>query len=186
MLSGGSLYAIDMLSGLWQLRLAGTSFQVLGGGNNVPERYSSDFWVSGGYVYSGTFPGRGSNPGNALKVWKLDAGGAPVLFDSIVTAGVNLVSDVEVTADGRMLMFSTQYGPGAGIYFYGLVTDPGHPAFIGYFPVTANGQAGIHTTTFSDIGGRRYVFAAKYPNASGGTDPVAPAMIVLDVTAISP
>jgi hypothetical protein len=178
MLAGGSLYATDMLSGFWQLKLVGGAFQVLGGGNNVPERYGSDQWVAGGYAYSGTWGARLGRAGNALKVWKLTAAGAPVLQDSIVTPGFSTVSDVEVSADGRLLMFSAEIGPTAGLYFYSLVADPGHPTFIGYYAVTANGQNGIHTATFADIGGKRYVFAAK--------DPPSPSMMVLDVTAIGP
>lgn len=186
MSSGGSLYASDMLSGVWQLRLVGTTLQVLGGGGNVPERYCSDLWVAGGYAYSGTWGVRAGHTGNVVKIWKLDAAGAPVPFDSIVTAGFTTVSDIEVSADGRMLMFSGEYGPRAGLYFYSLVADPGHPAFRSYYPVTSNGQNGIHTATFGTIGNRLYVFAAKDPNAGGGTDAVAPSMIVLDVTGISP
>jgi hypothetical protein len=83
-----------------------------------------------------------------------------------------------MSADNRLLVFSGEYGPNAGIYFYSLVADPGHPAFIAYYPMITNNQNGIHTVTISDIGGRRYVFAAE--------DPPTPAMLVLDVTAISP
>jgi hypothetical protein len=186
MLYGGSLYAIDVLSGFWQLKLVGSAFQVLGGGNNVPDRYGSDMWVAGGYGYTGTLGSRVGNIGNVVKTWRLNATGAPVLADSIVTPDVSYISDVEVSPDGRMLMFSTQFGQAAGIYFYSLVGNPGHPAFISRYLVTANGQNGIHTATFAQLGGRLYVFAAKYPNSNGGTDPKAPSMIVLDVTAIAP
>jgi hypothetical protein len=186
MLWGGSLYATDMVSGLWQLRLSGGVLQVLGGGNNVPERYSSDLSAVGGYVYTGTWGTRAGHAGNLLKIWKLDVNGAPALLDSIVTPGFTTVSDVKVSPDGRMLVFGAEYGPKAGLYFYSLVADPGHPVFLAYYPVTTNGQNGIHTARFGDIGGRRYVFAAKDPNGSGGTDAVAPSMIVLDVTGITP
>jgi hypothetical protein len=177
MLYNGSLYATDMLSGFWQLKLVGRAFLVAGGGNNVPERYGSDQWVANGYAYSGTWGNRNGNQGNVVKIWKLDATGAPVLLDSIVTPSFGFVTDVEVTADNKMLMFSAAGGAGAGLYFYSLVSDPGHPTFLGYYKVTTN-TGGIHTATFSDIGGRRYVFAAR--------DPASPAMMILDVTAISP
>lgn len=178
MLYDGSLYATDMLSGMWQLELVGRAFQIRGGGNNVPERYGSDQWVANGYAYSGTWGTRAGVLGNAVKVWQLGPSGAPVLVDSIVTPGFTTVSDVKVSDDGRMLMFSAEFGPDAGLYFYSLVGDPGHPAFIAYYPVVANGRNGIHTAEFGDIGGRRYVFAAE--------DPPIPAMLILDVTAISP
>ncbi|MFI5052698.1 MAG: LVIVD repeat-containing protein, partial [Acidimicrobiales bacterium] len=54
-LSGGSLYATDMVSGVWQLAPASGALQVRGGGNNVSERYSSDLSVVGGYAYTGTW-----------------------------------------------------------------------------------------------------------------------------------
>ena len=77
-------------------------------------------------------------------------------------------------SDGKMLMFSGELGAGNGIYFYSLVGNPGHPAFIASYPV----GTGVHTATFAEIGGKRYVFAAK--------DPGAPALLILDVTGISP
>jgi len=178
MLVDGSLYATDMLSGLWQLAPASGSLQVRGGGNNVPDRYGSDLWVANGYAYSGTWGSRAGVLGDAVKIWKLGPTGAPSLQDSIVTPGFTTVSDVTASSDGRMLVFSAEFGPKAGLYFYSLATDPGHPAFIAYYPVIGNSQNGIHTATIADFGGRRYVFAAQ--------DPPSPAMLILDVTAISP
>ena len=34
---------------------SGRSFSVLSGGNNVPDRYSSDLWVYGSWAYTGTW-----------------------------------------------------------------------------------------------------------------------------------
>jgi len=175
--SNGSIYVTDMLSGFWQLKLQGSGFVVQGGGNNVPERYGSDQWVANGYAYSGTWGTRGAAPGvrgNAVKIWQLNGTGAPVLVDSIITAGVGTISDVEVSADNRLLMFSSENGANAGVHFYSLVADPAHPVLIGSYPVST----GAHTATFSTIAGRRYAFVAK--------DPSNPAMLILDVTAISP
>ena len=55
------------------------SFSVLGGGNNVPDRYTSDLWVHGGWAYTGTWGAASRNgvPGNAVKIWRLDGSGAP-------------------------------------------------------------------------------------------------------------
>jgi hypothetical protein len=172
---GADLYASDMLSGLWQLRSIGGALSVAGGGNNVRERFSSDLWVANGYAYSGTWgSGASRTVGNALKVWRLDAGGAPVLVDSVVTTGIGTVSDVEVSADGKLLVFSTENGPGSGVWLYSLETDPARPVFIGRYLV----GSGVHTATIAEIGGRRYVFAAK--------DPSGPALLVLDVTSPGP
>ena len=174
MLYNGSLYATDMLSGFWQLKLNGTTFTAAGGGNNVTERYGSDQWVANGFAYSGTW-GTRLAPGNAVKIWQLNGTGAPVLTDSIITPNIGTVSDVEVSADGRMLMFSAEGGAGQGIYFYSLVASKSHPTFIAYYPSPAGG---IHTATFGEINGRRYVFAAR--------DPGSVAELILDVTAINP
>lgn len=171
-LYNGSVYATDMLSGFWQLRLTGNAFTVAGGGNNVPERYGSDQWVANGYAYSGTYYGRLS-PGNAVKIWKLDAAGAPVLQDSIITSGISTVSDVEVSPDGKLLMFSAESGPNAGIHFYN-ITNPAAPVFAGSYLVST----GVHTATFSVINNRLYVFGAK--------DPGSPALLILEVTGLAP
>jgi len=146
---------------------ARANFVALGGGNNVPERYTSDLWVHGSYAYTGTWGFR-SAQGSALKVWHLDAAGAPTLVDSIVTVGIGTVSDVEVSSDGALLVFSAENGGNAGLYLYGLA-DPAHPAFIANYVVAT----GLHTATFGYIGGKRYIFAAK--------DPGSPAMMIFEI-----
>ena len=176
-LYGGSVYATDMRNGFWQLdrvTLANKS-----SGFNVLERYNSDQWVANGFAYSGTYGLRGPAPGvrgNAVKIWQLSPTGAPVLVDSIVVPNINTVSDVEVSADNRLLMFSAE-GGASGVYFYSLVPNPSHPTFVGYYPVSGGGTLGVHTATFADIGGRRYVFAAR---------PFPSALLILDVTALTP
>ena len=164
----GFVYAIDMLSGLWQLNHTGASITVVGGGNNVSERYSSDLWVHGNHIYTGTWGTRGGNAGNALKIWRLNAGGTPQLVDSIITPGIGTVSDVQVSDDGALLVFSAENGPSHGLYVFDL-TDPEKPR-----PVGRSAALSLHTATISDINGRRYVFAAKNPSS--------PAMIVFDIT----
>ncbi len=178
MLAGGSLYASDMLSGLWRLDTSSGDLSVADGGNNVPERFGSDLWVANGHAYTGTwgtrFAGGTARPGNAVKVWRLGAGGAPQLVDSVIVGGVNTISDVEVSADGHLLVFSTENGPNAGIWFYSLVADPAKPVLVGSYLVST----GVHTATIAEIGGRRYIFASK--------DPAGPALLVLDVTGLVP
>jgi len=177
-LYNGSVYATDMLSGFWQLSSAAGQLSVAGGGNNVPERFGSDQWLANGYAYSGTwgtrFTATGGIRGNALKIWQLNATGAPVLVDSVITDNINTVSDVEVSADGKLLMFGAENGPNAGIWFYSLAASRTRPALLGQYLV----GSGVHTATFAEIGGRRYVFAAK--------DPPSPSLLVLDVTDLGP
>jgi hypothetical protein len=175
-LYNGSLYAMDMVSGFWQLNTASGALSVAAGGNNVPERFGSDLWVANGYAYTGTwgtFP-RNGVPGNAVKIWQLGATGAPTLVDSIVTTGITTVSDVEVSDDNKLLMFSAENGPNSGFWFYRL-TDPAHPTLAGKYLVSGTTN-GIHTATFSRINGKLYAFGARDPNG--------PALITLDVTSL--
>jgi hypothetical protein len=156
---------------------AGAEFQVQAGGDNVPERYTSDLWVRGAYAYTGTWGGapRGDQPGDVVKIWSLDASGAPALADSVKIPMINTVSDVQVSDDGAVLVFSAERGTNAGLYVYGLA-DPLHPVF----QDSALVAEGIHTATVADIAGGRYVFAAKNPED--------PALLIYDIsspTAIS-
>jgi len=169
MQAGGSVYAADMRSGFWQLGFSGSAFSVAGGGGNVPERWTSDLWVHGGHAYTGTWGSRGGNLGNAVKIWRLGAGGAPTLVDSVIVADVATVSDIEVSADGRLLVFSAEGGGNAGVHVYSLA-DPEKPVPLGSYLV----NAGVHTATIADIGGRRHVFAAR--------NPASPALVILDIT----
>ena len=147
------------------------SLKVLAGGNNVPERYSSDLWVHGAWAYSGTWGGqpRDGLRGDVLKIWSLDPSGAPTLADSIKIPAIGIVSDVQVSDDGGVLVFSTERGANAGLYVYEL-TDPRTPTFRD----SALVAEGIHTATIAEIGGARYVFAAR--------DPDAPALLIYDIT----
>ncbi|MFL5520426.1 MAG: Ig-like domain-containing protein [Gemmatimonadales bacterium] len=159
----GSLYAIDMESGLWELAPASGALATRAGGFNVPERWSSDLWLHGDYAYTGTWGGtaRAGNVGDQLKIWSLASGlGAPV--NTITLPEVGTVSDVEVSADGRMLLLTTERGPRQGIYLYSL-GNPANPTGAGSLLV-ANG---LHTGTFAEIGGRLFVFAARNPGSPG-------------------
>jgi hypothetical protein len=147
------------------------SLRAVAGGNNVPDRYSSDLWIYRNHAYTGTWGHgtRNGNIGNVLYIWSLDAAGAPTPAGSVTMPGINTVSDVEVSADGAVLLFSGEGGPNGGIYLYDLA-DPVRPAFLD--SALANG--GVHTATFGEIGGKRYVFAAR--------NPPDPALLIYDVT----
>ncbi len=147
------------------------TLRAVGGGNNAPDRFSSDLWVYGNHAYTGTWGHgtRNGNIGNLVYIWSLSAGGAPTRIGSVSMPNINTVSDVQVSSDGAVLLFSGEGGPNGGIYLYDL-TDPVHPAFLD--SALANG--GVHTATFGEIGGRRYVFAAR--------NPPDPALLIYDVT----
>ena len=112
---------------------------------------------------------RNGNAGNAVKVWRLGAGGAPTLVDSIVLANISTVSDVAVSGDGKLLVFSAEGGTNAGVHVYSLA-DPEKPVRLGSYLV----GTGVHTASLADIAGKRYVFAAKNPGS--------PALLILDIT----
>jgi hypothetical protein len=172
--SGGSVYAMDMESGFWQLSFTGSAFTVAAGGNNVPERWGSDLWVHGTHAYTGTWGccRTTGTSGNAVKIWRLSAGGAPTLVDSLVLGGITTVSDVEVSADGALLVFSAEGGPNAGVHVYSLA-DPEKPVPVGGYLV----DTGVHTAALAEIDGKRYVFAAKNPGS--------PALLILDITGLA-
>lgn len=172
MLHNGSLYAADMLSGAWQLRHAGANLSVASGGNNVPERFTSDLWAHGDYLYTGTWGSRSGNPGNTLKIWRLNETGAVAFAGAVTVTGISTVSDVQVSSDGRLLVFSAEGGTVPGLYVYSL-DDPANPTLL----ARATGLS-LHTATIADINGGRYVFAAKNPGS--------PAMLVFDITAFAP
>jgi hypothetical protein len=170
-LDGGELYAVDMLSGFWQIGLNAGRPAAPRGGNNVTERYSSDLAVANGYGYTGTWgSGRALGVmGNVVKVWRTGPASAPILVDSVVTASIQTVSDVKVSPDGKLLMFSAERGSNAGFWFYSL-RDPAHPSYLAQYLVSS----GVHTAKFATINGRLYAFGAQ--------DPSPPMLLILDVT----
>ncbi len=169
--SAGANVVTATAAGLTPLTFTATafsSFVVLSGGSNVPERYGSDLWVADGYGYSGTWGFR-SRAGNAVKIWQLDGTGAPTLVDSIITPGIGTVSDIEVSPDGQWLVFTAEGGSDNGIHVYEL-TAPGVPVFRAKSLV----GTGLHTGTLAVIGGKLYAFTAK--------DPGSPALIIYDLS----
>ena len=167
-LYNGSLYASDMESGFFQLKHVGLTLSVVGGGDNIPsgDGIGTDLWVANGYAYTG-FSGK-----SKLMIWQLSPTGAPVLVGNIpAPAGAFMVSDVEVSPSGKLLMFSIEGGANDGYYFYNL-SDPANPKFVSRYLV----PTGLHTATFGTINGRLYAFGAK--------DPPAPSMLILDVTSL--
>ncbi len=149
---------------------------VIGGGNNVADRFTSDLWVHGDYAYTGTYGDRGA-VGNLLNIWALGPNRSPAPAGSITVPGIGTVSDVQVSADGQLLVLSGERGDAGGIYLYSL-TDPANPSFLTSALV---GRAGVHTVTLADIQGRRYAFAARNPGPTGAAAD-DPALLIYDVT----
>jgi hypothetical protein len=151
-------------------------FTVLGGGNNVTARYSSDLWVQGGYAYAGTWNWIERTAGvasrAALNVFQLNASGAPALVDSLVIPNITTVSDVEVSPDGRWLVFSAEGNIEDGLYVFDLA-DPAHPVFRARYLV----DTGLHTASLATLGGILYAFAAK--------NPASPGLMVFDLSQLA-
>lgn len=159
------------------LQPSAPALPVVSGGNNVPDRFSSDLWVHGSYAYTGTWGTRNGAVGNALNIWSLDASGAPTLLGSIAVSGIGTVSDVQVSDDGQLLVLSGERGTDGGIFLYGL-GDPAQPVLLGSALV---GPAGVHTVTLARIDQRLYAFAAR--NTRVDPDPAEdPALLIYDVT----
>lgn len=148
--------------------VATSTFPILGGGDNVSSRYTSDLWVADGYAYSGTWGFRTAQ-GNVVFIWQLNGSGAPVLADSIVIPNTGTISDIEVSADGKWLVFTSESGTAAGLRVYELTT-PGHPVFR-----AAITGVSLHTGTLATIGGKLYAFTAK--------DPASCALRIYDLSA---
>ncbi|HYF38694.1 MAG TPA: Ig-like domain-containing protein [Gemmatimonadales bacterium] len=151
--------------------------RIVSGGNNVPDRYSSDLWVHGNYAYTGTWGFR-NELGNALNVWSLDATGAPSLARTVLVGGIGTVSDVQVSEDGQLLVLSGEQGGEGGIYTYSL-SDPANPTLLGSATV---GDRGVHTVTLASIDGRNYAFAAMNPDPGAGPVEGMPALMIYDIT----
>jgi hypothetical protein len=174
-LSGGSIYATDMVNGLSQIRLTGSTLSVVGSGT-VTDRFSSDLWVRGQNAYTGTWGSRNGIPGNALKTWNLGSGGAPTLADSVIIAGIGTVSDVKGTEDGKLLVATAENGSWGGLYVFSLA-DPVRPSLVG----RARVQSGLHTVKIGEIGGRKYAFAARNVRSN-----LTSALMIFDITALAP
>jgi hypothetical protein len=155
----GNVYVADMLSGLYQLRFTGTTFTLVSGGNPLAsDRYTSDLWAHGDHAYTGTWGLRGGAAGDVVRVWRLDGNGGPSLAGDLLLEGVGTVGDVEVSADGGVLLVAADRGAAAGLYLFSLA-DPERPARI----AAAEIPEGVHTATIAEIAGHRYAFAAKNP-----------------------
>jgi hypothetical protein len=144
---------------------------ILGGGHNLPGRCSGRVWAHGDHAYGASWsldapcPHAGAGPGAWIHVW--DLRGGPQLVDSIALPGGD-VSDVEVSADGTLLVATVQHSVDAdGLYLYSLA-DPAHPAFLESYPgQDSSAPSGpLRAATFAEVGGQRYVFAARGPGAA--------------------
>jgi hypothetical protein len=158
-----------MATGFWQLHPE--TLEPVAGGNNVEERFGSDLWVRSDFAYTGTWGNRSGGAGDAVKIWQLSANGAPTLIDSIIVEGITSVSDIQVSDNGNLLVFSAEGPTDAGLYVYRL-TDPRRPTRVGF----ANVPQGIHTVSLGRVANRLYAFAARNPSG--------PALLIYDLSSL--
>ncbi len=136
--------------------------------------------MHGNYAYTGTWGFRDQR-GNVVKVWALDASGAPSLAGSVTIDDLGTVSDVQVSEDGQLLVVSGErggdLGENGGIYTYSL-SNPANPAPLGIGPVPIGG---VHTVTVASVNGQLYAFAAKNPGFSGNEAQNQPALLIFSL-----
>jgi hypothetical protein len=137
----------------------------------VPERFTSEVAVRGGWAYTGTWGGspRAGNPGNVLKIWDV-SGNVPALRDSLVVGGAATLGDVQISDDGRLLVVATEYSPGS-IVVYDLA-DPARPSRLARFS-SASTAPGVHTVKLGRVDGRLYAFLSVNPSP--------PQLVVVDL-----
>ncbi|HWL39657.1 MAG TPA: hypothetical protein VNO75_05410 [Gemmatimonadaceae bacterium] len=144
------------------------AMQVRGTGT-VGERFTAEVWVHGNFAYTSTWGFR-SAPGNAVKIWNVAGGGAPVLVDSVIVANASTLGDIQVSDDGSLLVVATEGGPGS-IVLYDLA-DPVKPTLITRY-ATARTSPGVHTAEVQRVNGRLYAFLSIDPPAR---------LVIVDIT----
>jgi hypothetical protein len=164
MLSNGTLYASDMLSGFYALDPGTLAVKASAPKANCG--YNSDLWVAGNVAYQGNW---GCESGSQITVMSIAGNGGLTVDTTITAPGFGgTMSDVAVTPDGRMLV-GTGEGGGGGLFTWSLA-DPRHPVLVAYYPVSL----GLHTGEVKEVNGRTYVFAARDPNQQ--------ALMIFDIT----
>ncbi|MDQ3674895.1 MAG: hypothetical protein M3365_11015 [Gemmatimonadota bacterium] len=141
---------------------------VLGNGL-VAERFTGEVWVRGNIAYTTTWGDRLA-PGNAVKIWDLSAGAAPVLVDSLIVPNAQTLGDIQTSDDGSLLVVATEYSPGS-IMIYDLA-NPVKPQLITRYSSPAT-NPGVHTAEVQRVNGRLYAFLSVDPPAR---------LVIVDIT----
>jgi hypothetical protein len=137
----------------------------------VQERFTAELAVALPWVYTTTWSNRGGVPGNALKVWNVSQA-TPVLADSIIVPDATTLGDVQISADGRILVIATEFSPNGALMIYDR-SDPSSPQLLARHR-TVNTRAGVHTVKLAEVGGRLYAFLSVNPSPAQ--------LVVLDLT----
>ena len=151
------------------------TLQVLGQGP-VVDRFTGEVWVRGNIAYTTTWGNRLA-PGNAVKIWDVSGGGAPVLVDSVIVPGAGTLGDIQTSDDGSLLIVATESSGSLAIYD---LANPVRPQLLTRY-TSPNTSAGVHTAEVQRVNGRLYAFLSIDPFGSPArltivdiTDPRAP------------
>jgi hypothetical protein len=134
----------------------------------VAERRTAEVAARGNWAYTSTY--QGALSGDAIKVWNV-AGAAPVLVDSLIIASVLRTGDIQISADGSLLVVATEVA-GGSIVIYSRA-DSAHPQLLSRF-TNANTSRGVHTVKLGTVNGRHYAFLSVNPSP--------PQLVVVDIT----
>jgi hypothetical protein len=135
----------------------------------VSERFTAEVWVRGNIAYTTTWGSR-TERGNAVKIWDISSGGAPVLVDSLIVPDAVTLGDIQTSDDGTLLVVATEYAPGS-IMIYDLA-DPVKPQLITRYN-TPRTNPGVHTAEVQRVNGRLYAFLSVDP---------PPRLVIVDIT----
>ncbi len=134
--------AADTASLMIRERVLNSPTATVVGRGVVPDRFTSDLWVHGGYAHTGTWGQRNGLWGDRLYVWDVSTPSSPALGDSVVV-DAKTVNDVKVRADGKLAVLTHEGSADGrnGITILDL-TDPAHPGTITRF--TRSLESGVH------------------------------------------
>lgn len=145
-------------------------FQVLGLGN-VQERYTGEVAVRDGWAYTTTWSQRLGNLGNAVKIWNV-AGGSPALVDSLIVPTAGTTGDVQISANGQLLVVAGEFGGSLSLYNR---ANPAAPQLITRY-TNPEIAPGVHTVKLGMVNGRHYAFLSINPGINRAK------LVIVDIT----
>lgn len=154
---------------------AADTLQVIGHGT-VTERYTAEVAARGEWAYTTSWGNRAGVPGNKLYIWSI-AAEVPALVDSVIVENASTLGDVQISADGTLLVVATERQSGSIVIFS--LANPSSPARLARHISDATRATGVHTVKLGRGNGRHYAFLSVNP---GGTMETPPRLVVVDIT----